>query len=218
MTTHRPIFATGEIYHVFNRSIGKEPLFHLKPNLDRIIELVNYYRFEQQIRFSHFIQLPELLKRDYLRIEKTPLVDLYASSFMPNHYHFEIKQLQNNGISRFISNMQNSFAKFYNTKNDRNGGLFEDSFKAKIIKSTEEFIHINRYIHLNHVTSYLVTFEELKSYSWSSLSWYVHPKLNKFINTDPVMNHFKTLERFLNFLQDQIDYQRKLRLIKKLIN
>ena len=89
-------------------------------------------------------------------------------------------------ISGFLSNIQNSFAKNYNLINDRNGSLFEHNFKAKRIMNNEEFIHVSRYIHLNHVTSRIIEFDQLLTYEWTSLPCYLNENLNKFVNTQPI--------------------------------
>jgi putative transposase len=135
---------------------------------------------------------------------------------MPNHYHLQIKQLVNNGISVFISKFQNSFTKFFNTLINRSGHLFESQFKAKIILNEEEFIHINRYIHLNPYTSFLIkNIEDLKNYFASSLPEYLDEKQG-FCEKSLVLSHFKNLNDYWQFIRNQADYQRKLNQIKHL--
>lgn len=219
MTTHRPILSINEIYHLFNRSIGKESIFSSERYLDKVLQIANYYRYSQRLRFSEFNRLSQTLQQNYFAsiIKNLPLIEVYAYSFMPNHFHFLLKQLQNNGIVKFISNVQNSFAKNYNLINDRNGSLFEHSFKVKRITNNEEFIHVSRYIHLNHVTSKIIEFDQLLTYEWTSLPFYLNTKLNKFITTDPILNYFQTSEKYIRFLKNQVDYQRKLKKIKDLL-
>jgi len=219
MTIHRPILATGQIYHLYNKSIADETIFDGHENLKTALNLVDYYRFNQRIRLSKFYLLPQSAQQNYLKEIRstTPLVDFYTLSFMPNHYHFLLKQLQDNGIKKFISNFQNSYSKSFNLISEREGSLFLHSFKSKRIISEEAFIHVCRYIHINHVTSYIIEFDQLANYPFSSYSWYLNNNLNKFINTDLIMNHFKTKERFIKFHQNQVDYQRRLKEIKDLL-
>lgn len=219
MSTHRPILSANEIYHVFNRSIGKEIIFSSERFLKKILRIVDYYRFNQRLKYSEFIRLSPDLQQNYLSsiVSNPPLIDMYVFSFMPNHFHFLVKQLQDKGVSIFLSNIQNSFAKNFNLINDRNGSLFEHSFKAKRITNNEEFIHVSRYIHLNHVTSKIIEFEQLLTYEWTSLPCYINEKVNKFVNTKPILDYFKTPEKYLIFLKNNVDYQRKLKIIKDLI-
>jgi putative transposase len=219
MTTHSPQLSTGEIYHIYNRTIGKENVFTSTRNASKFIEITNYYRYNQSFRLSKFLSLPYQAQQEILmsRKNKKPIVELFAFAFMPNHFHFLIRQLENKGISHFASNIQNSFAKYYNLKTDRVGGLFQCSFKAKRIQTTEEFIHVSRYIHLNPVTSGFISFEQLRDHPWTSFSWYIDQNKNIFISRDYILNHFKRIERFERFVRNQVNYQRTLRKIKKLL-
>lgn len=213
------ILASGEIYHVFNRSLGDEPIFQTVRNLNRTIEIVNYYRFPQRIKYSRFKLLPQNLREQYLLSLKNvaPLIEIYAFVFMPNHYHFLIKQLDVAGIVKFIGNYQNSFAKYYNIKNNRLGNLFESRFKAKRVETREEFIHISRYIHLNPATSFIINFDSLISYPWTSFGAYADEKKNTFVSTKTLINELKSRNNYVKFVANQVDYQRKLKLIKKLV-
>jgi len=219
MTLKRIPLVTNEFYHIFNKSIGEAKIFNNLKYLHKILSIVDYYRFNQNIRLSQFHNLPDSLQKNYLKKIKStiPLVNIFSFSFMPNHYHLLVKQLQNNGIKKFISNTQNSFAKYFNLINHREGSLFLNSFKYKRIISEEALIHICRYIHLNPVTSFLIDFRELANYLFDSYSWYLNPRLNRFVNTALLMDHFKTLNNFIKFHEDQVDYQRKLKEIKDLL-
>ncbi len=218
MPRSKYVLATNEIYHIYNRSVAKESIFSAQIHLRKIIEITDYYRFRQELRLSQYKNLPVEPKKNYLKSMKdnSRLVDIYAFAFMPNHYHFLLKQLVDNGIISFISNFQNSFDKYYNIKNDRNGSLFQNSFKGKRIESEDQFIHISRYIHLNPVTSYLIDFEDLKDYPWTSFRIY-HYGLDSFVNTKLILESFKSQENYYKFVADQVDYQRNLALLKDLV-
>lgn len=219
MSLPRPILSTNEFYHIFNRSIANQLIFDNKDNLKKIIRIVDYYRYKQKIKFSKFYSFPNRIKNEYLEEahKKLPLVEIYSFAFMPNHYHFLLKQTQDKGISRFISDVQNSFAKNFNLVNNRNGSLFQCGFKSRRIIFEEDFFHISRYIHLNPTTSNLIKFNELVNFPFTSLNWYFNTKLNKFINAEYLLNHFKNVNRYLKFLENQVEYQQKLKQIKDLL-
>lgn len=213
------ILATNEIYHLFNRSVAKENIFASRKNLGRLSELLDFYRFPQKLRYSKFKTLPLDLKSGYISNFKKqkPLVEIYSFAAMPNHYHLLLKQLQDKGIFIFISNLQNSFAKFFNIRSKRNGSVFQNPFKAKRVETDEEFLHVSRYIHLNPVTSFLIEFKDLVSYPWTSYQYYKEGDGQKFINTERILNYFKSKNGYIKFIADQVDYQRQLEIIKHLI-
>lgn len=141
-------------------------------------------------------------------------MEIYAFALMPNHFHLLIKQLEENGINKFVSNFQNSYAKYYNLKNNRDGFLFKNQFKAKWIESDEQFLHTSRYIHLNPVKAFLISFEQLGLYPWTSYSVYAAENPQIFIKTDYIFNMFSSRDKYIEFVSDQADYQEKMSLIE----
>ena len=169
MPRRNVVLATNEIYHVYNRSIAREQLFSNRLYLRKALEAMEYYRFPQRLSLSKFRQLSQKLKVQYI-IEserKSPLVEIYSFAFMPNHFHLLVKQLEDNGISRLVTNFQNSYAKYYNLKNGRDGSLFKSQFKAKWVESDEQYLYTSRYIHLNPVTAYIIPIEQLGLSPWT---------------------------------------------------
>ncbi len=153
---------------------------------------------------------------DDLRKENNKLVDILAYCLMPNHFHFLLRQLTDKGISKYLGNLQNSYTRYSNTRNERDGSLFLDQFKAKLITTDEQLIHVSRYIHLNPYTSYVVgNFNNLLQYQWSSLSEYLESKPN-ICELETIMSYFKTPKAYQKFLEDQADYQRQLHIIQHL--
>ncbi len=132
---------------------------------------------------------------------------------MPNHFHFLIRQLKENGISKFMSQISNSFTKYFNTKYNRVGPLFQGAFKAVLIESDEQLIHVSRYIHLNPIVSGLV--KNLEDYRWSSYLECIKP-IDTFCSTNEILGFFTPDERkrYKEFVEAQIDYGRKLEKIK----
>lgn len=213
------VLATNEIYHVFNRSVGHEEILTSKSTLYRISDLTDYYRFSQILSFSLYHLLSKERQKDYFeRMKLQPqLVEIIAFAFMPNHYHFLLRQLQDRGIMAFSANVQNAFAKFYNLKYNRHGAIFQSPFKAKRIATDEELLHVSRYIHLNPVTSFIIKFEELELYPWTSFSAYMHEKNDSIVNKDKILKLIFSKEKYYKFVADQEGYQKKLAVIKHLI-
>lgn len=213
------VFAEGEVYHVFNRSVANEQIFVKKKDIDRTLGLIEFYRFEQRLRFSFFERLPNEEKTDYINklSKETPLVDVYTYSLLSNHFHLLIRQNRQKGIQKFLSNFQNSFAKFFNIKSKRFGSLFIRPFKAKHVSTDEELLHISRYIHLNPVTAYLMEFDDLKESNLTSFPIYIDPKRKSFVNTEFILKLAGSTKNYEKFVADQVDYQRRLSKIKHLL-
>lgn len=223
MTTYRKTpLVPGQIYHVFNRSIARQPIFLNVNNYQRALDVLMFYSYlNPSIRFSHYNRLPSNQKSDFVNnLRKTgeKQIELLAFCLMPNHIHFLIKEIREKGISTFMSNLQNSYAKYFNKKTDRSGSLFQTMFKAVRIESDEQLIHVARYIHLNPVTAYILKdIDQLKNYPWSSFIDYLGMRNLDILNKDTILSYFSSTEQFINFTKDQVEYQRQLDQIKHLI-
>jgi putative transposase len=215
-----PIVA-GEYYHVFNRSIARQPIFLSQRDYQRAFNVLEYYCYSNPpIRFSYYNRLAEDVKRAFLlelRDKCEKQVEIVAYSLMPNHYHFLLKGLTGTGITSFISNLQNSYAKYFNMRHDRTGSLFQSLFKAVHIETDEQLIHVARYIHLNPLTSYLLkSTVELERYQWSSFKEYINEE--PILTQPEILNSFfKSIQDLKKFTYDQANYQRQLDKIKHLI-
>lgn len=219
MSTKRVPLSVGEVYHVYNRTVGKEIIFQDKRYCAQILNLINYYRYPQRMRFSKYKLLTPELRQNYWHSISinSALVDIYAFALMPNHYHFVLHQKTPKGIINFISNLQNSFAKYFNTITSRTGGLFQDRFKARLIRNEKELKHVIRYTHLNPVTSNLIELENLDKTAITSHVSYIQRFNFPFIEENIVLKFFSSVESYEKFIDDNADYQKKLHEIKKLL-
>jgi putative transposase len=214
-------FVTGEIYHIYNRTIASQPLFLCKKDYDRFIDLVWYYRYVYTpYRYSIYYRLStDARKTICTALEKNNEThcEILAFTQMPNHYHFLIRQHKELGIHTFISNLQNSYAKYFDTKSKRSGSLFQAMFKGKRIETDEQLIHLMRYIHLNTVTSYIHSnIDQLALYPYSSYGTHQGTQHISFVSTSLIRKFFSSPDEFVTFHKDQTDYQRKLAYIRHL--
>lgn len=210
----------GEIYHVFNRGIDRRPTFTTKRELQRAVQTLGFYKFyKQPLSLSKFLRLDDKKQNKVLDLlmQNKNLIEIFCYCLMPNHFHFLLRQERDQGIAKFLSNLQNSYTRYFNISHERDGSLFLDQFKAIRIETEEQLIHVSRYIHLNPHTGYVVkTLEELENYSWSSLPDYLQNN-NKVVNIDFILSLFGNTEKYKKFVFDQADYQRKLKEIEHLV-
>lgn len=209
---------TEQIYHVFNRGIDKRPTFTSKRECSRAQDAISYYRIlKPPVSLSKYLTLDqEKRQRLWEQIKNSPtIVQILCFCLMPNHFHFLLRQNQDGGISKFLSNFQNSYTRYFNTKHERDGSLFMGQFKAVRVETDEQLLHVSRYIHLNPYTNYVVSsLDQLKAYSWSSLPAYLERPM-EYVDTSVVL--FGSPKKYQQFVYDQADYQRKLDKIKHLI-
>ena len=210
----------GQIYHIFNRSIDRKPIFRRKHDNDRVMDTLNFYRFSDvPIRLSYFLRWSEDQKSktlNMLKKEGKVIVSILGFCLMPNHFHLLLRQESEGGISTFLSQFQNSFTRYFNTRYTRTGHLFEGQFEAVRIETEEQLIHVSRYIHLNLYTSYIVkTFKDLTSHPYSSFAEYLGTR-EGFCTKKTILSHFKNSKDYRNFVFDRADYQRALSEIKHL--
>lgn len=214
---------TNEIYHVLNRGTASQPSFLEKRDYLRAQELMRYYQNKDlPFKYSLFNTFSKERKREILeklKEAKDILVEIISYCFMPNHFHFLLKQKAENGISKFMGNFTNSYTRYFNAKNKRTGALFEGKFKAKRVETLEQLLHLSRYIHLNPYTSYVIkTFEDLKNYPYSSLPEFLGEEVeDEICQKEIILDNFENKEAYQKFIFDQADYQRRLEEIRHLV-
>jgi putative transposase len=218
--TRKFVFSNEQIYHVYNRGVEKRQTFMSKRDFQRATDTINYYRFmDTPKKFSDFLSLPTELRSVYfdnIHLNLNNHVEIIAYCLMPNHFHFLVKQKKEHGITQFMTKFTNSYTKYFNKKYKRVGPLFQGIFKAVHIENDEQLVHVCRYILLNPVTAYLVEFDDLQSYQWSSYNEYFNFSINSFCNTSLVKDLFPSTPDFKQFLFDQVSYARQLDNIKHL--
>lgn len=212
MALRKTILATGEVYHILNRSVQKLPIFQGKRECNFFLEAMEYYlQVEPPVKFSLY-----KTNKDRFSIKKDDnfLVSVIAYCLMPNHFHLILKQLAEEGIKKYIQRLTNSFAHYYSKKYESSGHLFGGNFKAVHVGSDEQLWHLSRYLHLNPVSGYLV--ENPEDYPFSSYGIYLGEKKSNFVDPSLVMENFSSPGKYKSFVEDRKDYQRVLEEIKRL--
>lgn len=210
---------TDEIYHVFNRGIARAPIFSTSSHFLRFLDLIDYYRFQDTpVSYSQFRGIEKETREEiFNRLVKgnRRYIEILAFCLMDNHFHFLLKQIVDKGVAKFIGNLQNAHAKYFNIKTERTGPLFQPMFKSVRIVTDEQLLHISRYIHLNPSTGYLVEIKNLEAYPWSSLACYVGDCNYSFVSTELILEII-TKKKYKEFVYNQAEYQRELGKIKHL--
>lgn len=211
---YKKLYIQG-VYHVFNKTINNFPVFKFDSNCNLFLKTIRYYRSSKA---TLSLSLLNRLSEDQLdslnqliNCRKYFKIDIIAYTLMPNHYHFIIQQLADNGLSKFINDVFNSYTRHLNIKQERKGSIFLSKYKAEPIKTDESLVHVSRYIHINAYMANLVTsLDDMINYPWSSYKEYISGK-NDLCNTKPILSLFNNNPNsYQKFCQNHADYKKSL--------
>lgn len=202
-------FGNAEFYHVYNRGVEKRNIFTQTRDYNRFLKTLFYYQFAgPKPSFSKFSKSK---LTTFKPLNENKILEIISFCLMPNHFHFLLRQLKENGISTFISQSTNSYTKYFNTKYNRVGPLLQGTFKALRVETDEQLVHLSRYIHLNPIVSGLSN--RLALYPWSSYKEYAEGKGN-LCAVNEILNFFPGTKKYIEFMEAQIDYGTALEIIK----
>ena len=146
-------------YHLYNRGVEKRIIFQDEQDYAVFLSYLKVYLLpknekELQDRFSD----PNISYREKDKILRLLRlnnfygeIELLVYCLMPNHFHFLIKQNAGNGIDRFMNSLATRYTMYFNKKYKRVGSLYQDVYKAVMVESDEQLLHLSRYIHRNPV-------------------------------------------------------------------
>ncbi|OGG11221.1 hypothetical protein A2Z00_00850 [Candidatus Gottesmanbacteria bacterium RBG_13_45_10] len=212
MSLRKTLLATGEIYHIFNRSVQGIPIFKGKREYEMFLEAAQFYvQSNPPVRFSIYRTNRERFPINH----DERLVTVICFCIMTNHFHFLLRQEADDGIKQFIQRISNSFAHYYSLKYKSYGHVFGGNFKAVRVETDEQLLYLSRYIHLNPVTAYVA--ENPEDYLYSSYRSFIDNGEFNFSDPSIILNHFSSKEKYKEFVLAQKDYQRTLDYIKHLL-
>lgn len=134
------------------------------------------------------------------KILKNQYIELVNFILMPNHFHLLVQERQEKGISRYMQRILNSYTKYFNTKYDKSGHLFQGPFQVVHIKNNEQLLHLSAYIHRNAREIKGWKNKEEK-YFWSSYQDYIEKnRWGKLLRTDMILEQFSHPEEYKNFV------------------
>ncbi|MDP3696982.1 MAG: hypothetical protein Q8R55_03010 [Candidatus Taylorbacteria bacterium] len=183
----------GEYYHFYNRGNSKQTIFIDDQDYDRFTKLLFLCNSKKPINFRSDIIEKRIDAWEFDREEL--LTSICAWVLMPNHFHLYIRAenipdsmastkdgRMKNGAIVFMQKLGTAYSKYFNTKYNRTGSLFEGKFKSVHVTNDNQARYLFSYIHLNPVKLIQSdwkergikdkgkAFEYAKSYKHSSLS------------------------------------------------
>lgn len=198
--------------HLYNRGVDKRTIFLDDVDRKRFVDAFRLARLSNSPRLSWLkeqIKIGNISSADLKDLEEKygpPLLDIIAYSLMPNHFHFQVKELMENGVSKFFRKLGTSYVMYFNLRYKRTGRLFESQYKSVLIETDEQLIHLSRYIHLNPINSskMKISLKQLKVYPWTSLPDYLGNRRQPYCDPLEVMSFFKSPDSYLEFIRGNI--------------
>ena len=196
--------APGEYYHICNRAVNKQTIFHDTRDYFRFLFLILY--FQSPIVFQ---QLGRLVKDFVLsraldikgEVVKKRKIELVAFCIMPNHFHLIVKELEEAGIATHMQRVLTAYSKYYNTKYEKSGHVFQGPYRAIHISDDPQLKYLSAYIHRNprELVGWL---NKVDKYQWSSYQDYIgENRWGDLLVPDIVLGQFKNKERYHEFVK-----------------
>jgi len=202
-------FANGEHYHIYNRGVDKREVF---------CEDEDYLRFLASMR--EFNNNSSDAQRDYEKrkaekdgknwklsfgspklsfqfLSMPKIVDIIYYCLNPNHYHCILKQLSENGISKFMHKLDTGYTKYFNYKYKRSGSLFQGPFKAIHIDFNEYLLWLSGYVNGNAEIHKIAGAE---NYKWCSFPDYLGKQNETLCSKEIILSQFKSLNEYKDFV------------------
>ncbi|WP_313805024.1 transposase [Cytobacillus sp.] len=158
---HRSFFP-GAKYHITSRGIRRMALFH-----------------DDQDREYYLTLLAETKERHPFH--------LHTYCLMTNHIHLQIETIDTpTGV--IMRQLHNTYAKYFNKRNDFTGHVFENRYGAEWIDNAKYELDVSKYIHLNPLKAGIIS--NLEDYPWSSYRAYILNEENPLLNKTQILSYF----------------------------
>ncbi|MBI3671656.1 transposase [Candidatus Azambacteria bacterium] len=199
------ILTNNEYYHVFNRGTDKRNVFLDREDLDRFIQSMNVFNSVSTVGSIYEHSLAKKQLGDSISKLKNydKLVEFIAYCLNPNHYHFILKQVSDNGIQKFMHKLSIGYSLYFNKKNDRSGSLFQGRYKAIHINSNEYLLHLSAYVNLNDRVHQINRLGD--SISKSSWDEYSGEDDDHICEKDIILKQFDNIDQYRNFSESSLE-------------
>lgn len=193
------LFVENTFYHAYNRGSNKQTIFHDEHDYRTFLYLFKRY-LEPGFMERKFTPRGEAYFTEPHHLYKE--IDLVAFCLMPNHFHLLVFQKTERGMPKLLSCLSSNYATYYNQKYGREGSPFQDTYKAVMVRSEEQLLHLSRYIHLNPVE--VAGREGLKNYQPSSYVSYMDAPTPTWLKPESVLVRFGEKLSYLDFVESYL--------------
>ncbi|MFC1623612.1 transposase, partial [Patescibacteria group bacterium] len=120
----------------------------------------------------------------------------------PNHYHFILMPLVENGVQKFMHKLGTGYTCHFNEKYKRSGSLFQGRYKAIHIESNEYLLHLGVYVNLNNRVHKIGKSTLLWKSSWNE---YTGKSKTNFCKKDIILGQFRNVKDYIEFAESSLE-------------
>jgi putative transposase len=196
--SHVRTITTGEHYHVMNRGAYKSTIFREKRDYLHFLFLILYLQspviIQKMTRVTKTGSVSDgfnvsLEQQEEILAER--FVELISFCLMPNHFHLLMRETQEKGISLYMQRVLTAYTKYFNTKYETPGHVFQGRYKHVHVEDNEQLLYLSTYIHRNPRELSAWKGKE-EQYPFSSLQDYVDKnRWGDLIKTDIIAGQFE---------------------------
>ncbi len=190
-------FSNNEYYHIYNRGTDKRDIFLDEDDYSRFLTSLKgfnclnpigslYEKAYQNKKESEEVAKGSNSQLGIGSLEDSRLVEIICYCLNPNHFHLILKQLVDNGISKFMHKVSLGYTNYFNRRNDRSGYLFQGKFKFKQIDSFEHLLYLSVYVNANAQIHGIT--DNAADYPWCSYPAYLGIKGDEICNKNIILN------------------------------
>lgn len=152
-------YGIDSIVHVIKRGARGSQIVRDAADRRRFINLLWYANDEfRDLHWDERIAKLPMFDRPSDWPEKKPLVRVLGWVLMPNHFHLILREVRDDGMSKFMQKLCGSMATHFNAKYGERGSLFQGSYRSRTAD-----IHGEGY--LRNLTVYVMVKNPFEMYS-----------------------------------------------------
>lgn len=204
-------------YHIYNRGVEKRLIFLDQQDYAVFLNYLKEYLLPKDkdnlqailssatTSYKEKAQALKLLRLNNFNEE----IILLAYCLMPNHFHMLIKQKNAGSIDKFMNSLATRYTMYFNQKYKRVGPLYQDVYKAVLVNTDAQLLHLTRYIHKQALA---LKGDALRSWEGQPCSYpeYLGQRKTEWIKPDEILAHFSETNPTLSyksFVLEQDDYE-----------
>lgn len=204
-------FVKDGYYHIYNRGVEKRKIFMDKQDYLVCLSYLKTYLMPKDVKnLQAIIADPKIKWGEKDKILKllrmnnfSQKLDLLAYCLMPNHFHFLVKQTDEAVIDNFMNSLFTRYSMYFNRKYHRVGRLFQGVYKAVLVNTDEQLLHLSRYIHRNPVS--ILQGDALQKYPYSSYGAYLKLSNFEWVKSEMILSRFSPSQfnSYKSFVEDK---------------